>query len=71
MAALNEPVTGDMHGIRGADDACYRQSKRAGFRGATFRAFLSSRVQNVDSIVRFADRDLPVVNIKVYNIIIF
>ncbi|XP_020710044.2 collagen alpha-1(XVIII) chain isoform X2 [Athalia rosae] len=63
MAALNEPYTGDMHGVRGADYACYRQSKRAGLTG-TFRAFLSSRVQNVDSIVRFADRDLPIVNIK-------
>lgn len=64
MAALNEPFTGDMHGIRGADYACYRQARRAGLRG-TFRAFLSSRVQNVDSIVRLGDRDLPIVNIKV------
>lgn len=64
MAALNEPYTGDMHGTRGADYACYRQAKRAGLRG-TFRAFLSSRVQNVDSIVRLSDRDLPIVNIKV------
>lgn len=64
MAALNEPFTGDMHGIRGADYACYRQARQAGLRG-TFRAFLSSRVQNVDSIVRLGDRDLPIVNIKV------
>ncbi|XP_051166269.1 collagen alpha-1(XXII) chain isoform X2 [Leptopilina boulardi] len=63
MAALNEPFTGDMHGVRGADYTCYRQAKRAGLRG-TFRAFLSSRVQNVDSIVRLGDRDLPIVNIK-------
>jgi hypothetical protein len=66
MAALNEPFTGDMHGVRGADYACYRQAKRAGLR-STFRAFLSSRVQNVDSIVRLGDRDLPIVNIKVSN----
>lgn len=64
MAALNEPYTGDMHGVRGADYACYRQARRANLRG-TFRAFLSSRVQNLDSIVRYKDRDLPVVNIKV------
>ena len=64
MAALNEPFTGDMHGVRGADYACYRQARRAGLRG-TFRACLSSRVQNVDSIVRLGDRDLPIVNIKV------
>jgi hypothetical protein len=64
MAALNEPCTGDMTGVRGADYSCYRESRRAGLRG-TFRAFLSSRVQNLDSIVRFSDRDLPVVNTKV------
>ena len=64
MAALNEPYTGDMTGVRGADYSCYRESRRAGLRG-TFRAFLSSRVQNLDSIVRYSDRDLPVVNIKV------
>lgn len=63
MAALNEPYTGDIHGLRGADYACYRESKRAGLRG-TFRAFLSSRVQNVDSIVRQLDRKLPVANIR-------
>ncbi|XP_054285965.1 collagen alpha-1(XVIII) chain-like isoform X1 [Macrosteles quadrilineatus] len=63
MAALNEPYTGGMNGQRGADYSCYRQARRAGLRG-TFRAFLSSRIQNLDSIVRFTDWDLPVVNIK-------
>lgn len=63
MAALNEPHTGDTHGLRGADYACYREARRAGLRG-TFRAFLSSRVQNVDSIVRAIDRELPVVNLR-------
>ena len=52
-----------MQGIRGADFGCYRQARRAGLSG-TFRAFLSARVQNLDSIVRSADRSLPVVNIK-------
>ena len=65
MAALNEPYNGDMHGIRGSDYSCYRQARRAGLRG-TFRALLSSRVQNLDSIVRFSDRDYPVVNTKVF-----
>lgn len=55
MAALNAPYTGDIHGIRGADYSCYREARRAGLRG-TFRAFLSSRTQNLDSIVRLADR---------------
>lgn len=66
IAALNEPQTGDMHGVRGADYACYRQARRAGLRG-TFRAFLTSRVQNLDSIVRSSDKDLPVVNTKVIH----
>lgn len=64
MVALNEPLSGDMKGQSGADYACYRQARRAGLRG-TFRAFISSRIQNLDSIVRFADRELPVVNLKV------
>nr|AEL31277.1 multiplexin collagen isoform Ap3 [Drosophila melanogaster] len=63
VAALNEPSTGDLQGIRGADFACYRQGRRAGLLG-TFKAFLSSRVQNLDTIVRPADRDLPVVNTR-------
>lgn len=64
MAALNEPYSGDMHGVRGADHACYRQAQRANMRG-TFRAFISSRVQDLDSIVRPADRSLPVINSRV------
>ncbi|KAJ8974123.1 hypothetical protein NQ317_007812 [Molorchus minor] len=63
MAALNEAYTGDVHGLRGADYACYREARRAGLRG-TFRSFLTSRVQNVDSIVRQADRKLPVANLR-------
>ncbi|XP_032573633.1 collagen alpha-1(XVIII) chain isoform X5 [Drosophila sechellia] len=63
VAALNEPSTGDLQGIRGADFACYRQGRRAGLLG-TFKSFLSSRVQNLDTIVRPADRDLPVVNTR-------
>lgn len=64
MAALNEPYPGDMQGVHNADFSCYRQSQRAGLKG-TFRAFLTSRVQNMDSIVGFQERELPVVNTKV------
>lgn len=64
MVALNEPFTGDLKGQ--ADYQCYRQARRAGLKG-DFRAFLSSRVQNIDSLVRFSDRDFPVVNLKVYR----
>ncbi|XP_064547486.1 collagen alpha-1(XV) chain isoform X6 [Drosophila montana] len=63
VAALNEPYGGDLQGIRGADFACYRQGRRAGLLG-TFKAFLTSRVQNLDSIVRSADWELPVVNTR-------
>ncbi|XP_065086473.1 collagen alpha-1(XVIII) chain isoform X7 [Ochlerotatus camptorhynchus] len=63
MGALNEPFPGDMQGIRGADYNCYRQARRAGLLG-TFRAFLSSRITNLDTIVRIADRGLPVVNTR-------
>lgn len=64
MIALNKAYTGDHHGIRGADYECHRQSKKANLRG-TFRAFLASRVQNLDSIVRAKDSKLPIVNLKV------
>lgn len=63
VAALNQPWTGDLHGVRGADYECYRQSRQAHLRG-TFRALLASRVQNLDSIVRAKDADLPLVNLK-------
>ncbi|KOB69137.1 putative collagen alpha 1 chain, partial [Operophtera brumata] len=63
LAALNEPLSGNMHGVRRADYACYRQARRAGLRG-TFRALLTSRIQNLDSTVRYADRHLPVVNLQ-------
>ena len=39
------------------------QAGRAGLRG-TFRAFLSSGERSLENIVRYRDRDLPVVNIK-------
>ena len=64
MAALNTPVSGDFNGVRGVDYECYRQSRRANMRG-TFRAFIASRVQNLDSIVRYKDAKLPIVNTRV------
>lgn len=54
-----------MRGIRGADFLCFNQAQAAGLQG-TFRAFLSSRLQDLHSIVRRADRDrLPILNLKV------
>ncbi|CAH4028826.1 unnamed protein product [Pieris brassicae] len=63
LAALNEPHTGDMHGVSSTNYECHRQAQRAGLDG-TFRAFISSRVQNIDSIVSWVDREIPVVNIR-------
>ncbi|XP_050311873.1 collagen alpha-1(XVIII) chain isoform X3 [Anthonomus grandis grandis] len=63
LAALNDPYTGNSGGIRGSDYACYREAHRAGLKG-TFRAFLSSRGQDVKSIVRQVDRVLPVTNLR-------
>lgn len=54
-----------MRGIRGADFLCFTQAQAIGMKG-TFRAFLSSRLQDLHSIVRKTDRErVPVVNLKV------
>ncbi len=63
LIALNEPFNGDMHGVRGADFACYHQARAAGFT-TTFRAFLSSQVQDLDKIVHYGDQHSPVVNLR-------
>ena len=71
MMAANEPISGDMYGLKGADHICHRQAKFAGMEG-TFRAFLTSRVQNLASLVpRDFDKSLPVVNLNVSIIIVF
>ena len=51
-----------MRGVRGADYACYREARAAGFT-TTFRAFISSQVQDLDKIVHYGDRDASVVNL--------
>lgn len=54
-----------MRGIRGADHECFSQAQAIGLKG-TFRAFLSSRLQDLYSIVRRSDRErVPIVNLKV------
>lgn len=64
LAALNSPQSGGLRGIRGADFQCFQQARAAGLSG-TFRAFLSSRLQDLHSIVRRADRHaVPIVNLK-------
>uniref|UniRef100_A0A667X8W1 Collagen, type XV, alpha 1b n=1 Tax=Myripristis murdjan TaxID=586833 RepID=A0A667X8W1_9TELE len=64
LVALNAPLKGDMRGIRGADFQCYQQARAMGLT-ATYRAFLSSHLQDLATIVRKADRtDMPVVNLR-------
>lgn len=64
LIALNTPQLGNMRGIRGADFLCFQQARAVGLKG-TFRAFLSSKLQDLYSIVRKSDRDnLPIVNLK-------
>uniref|UniRef100_A0A673MGH1 Collagen, type XV, alpha 1b n=1 Tax=Sinocyclocheilus rhinocerous TaxID=307959 RepID=A0A673MGH1_9TELE len=64
LVALNAPFTGNMHGIRGADYQCYQQARARGLT-STYRAFLSSHLQDLSSIVKKGDRfGLPVVNLK-------
>jgi collagen type XVIII alpha len=62
MVALDKPMGGSMRGIRGADYECHRQARRSGLSG-TYRAFLSSDTQNLNSIIYYSkDRQIPVVN---------
>ncbi|VDM11185.1 unnamed protein product [Wuchereria bancrofti] len=63
LIALNTPMSGNMRGVRGADLACYQQARQANFR-TTFRAFLSSHVQDLNKVVHSGDRDTPVVNLR-------
>ncbi|XP_078537595.1 collagen alpha-1(XVIII) chain isoform X2 [Lissotriton helveticus] len=64
LIALNVPLSGSMRSIRGVDLQCFEQARAAGLKG-TFRAFLSSRLQDLYSIVRRADRNtIPIMNLR-------
>lgn len=64
LIALNAPQAGNMRGIRGADFLCFQQARAVGLKG-TFRAFLSSKLQDLYTIVRKSDRDnFAIVNLK-------
>lgn len=61
LVALNTPVAGDIR----ADIQCFQQARAAGLL-STFRAFLSSHLQDLSTVVRKAERfGLPIVNLKV------
>uniref|UniRef100_A0A8D0EQC4 Collagen alpha-1(XV) chain n=1 Tax=Strix occidentalis caurina TaxID=311401 RepID=A0A8D0EQC4_STROC len=60
LAALNLPFSGDMR----ADFQCFQQAQLAGLT-STYRAFLSSHLQDLATVVRKTDRyHLPIVNLK-------
>uniref|UniRef100_A0A669QFS9 Collagen type XV alpha 1 chain n=1 Tax=Phasianus colchicus TaxID=9054 RepID=A0A669QFS9_PHACC len=60
LVALNLPFSGDMR----ADFQCFQQAQQAGLM-TTYRAFLSSHLQDLVTVVRKADRyNLPIVNLK-------
>ncbi|XP_067888322.1 collagen alpha-1(XV) chain-like isoform X2 [Heterodontus francisci] len=64
LVALNMPLSGNMRGIRGADLHCFQQARAMGSI-ATYRAFLSSQLQDLYTVVRKADRlNMPIVNLK-------
>uniref|UniRef100_A0A3B4BEU9 Collagenase NC10/endostatin domain-containing protein n=1 Tax=Periophthalmus magnuspinnatus TaxID=409849 RepID=A0A3B4BEU9_9GOBI len=64
LLALNSPQTGAMRGIHRADLLCFSQAQAIGLKG-TFRAFLSAKLQDLNSIVRKADRkSAPILNLK-------
>uniref|UniRef100_A0A3Q2Q9Z2 Collagenase NC10/endostatin domain-containing protein n=1 Tax=Fundulus heteroclitus TaxID=8078 RepID=A0A3Q2Q9Z2_FUNHE len=64
LVALNSPQTGGMRGISGADFLCFSQAQSIGMKG-TFRAFLSSKLEDLNSIVYSSNREnIPIVNLK-------
>ncbi|KPP60766.1 hypothetical protein Z043_121207 [Scleropages formosus] len=64
LVALNTPLSGDMRGIRGADFQCYQQARAMGLL-STYRAFLSSHLQDLATVVKKGERfSLPIVNLK-------
>ena len=61
LVALNTPFSGDIR----ADFQCFQQARAAGLL-STYRAFLSSHLQDLSTVVRKAERySLPIVNLKV------
>lgn len=67
MIALSHPFTGNLHGLRGADLQCYREARASGYT-TTFRAMLSSNVQDLVRIVHSVDADTPIVNVAGHHL---
>ncbi|ESO03796.1 hypothetical protein HELRODRAFT_80119, partial [Helobdella robusta] len=56
LIAANHPLSGDMDGISGADSICYKESKKFGWPN-TFKAFLSSRWQDLRGLIKQGKND--------------
>jgi len=63
LVALNQPMSGDLGGVPGADYHCFQQSYSSGALG-TYRAFLSDKMQSIKNIIAEKYFHLPVVNLK-------
>lgn len=62
--ALNSPLQGDLQGVRGADLRCSQEAREEGL-GSSYRAFVSSQLQDVRTVVRRGEQHLPVLNLQV------
>lgn len=64
IVALDTPVTGMLHGVRGLDYRCFTAARANKLQG-TFRGFLSATVQDIYTIVRRSERtQYPICNSK-------
>lgn len=64
LVALDVPMSGLTHGVRGLDHRCYNAARSSRLRG-TFRGFVSAVVQDINTIVRRSERyDYPICNSK-------
>ena len=66
LIALNHPMNGQMMGIGGIDNLCFRQAREAGLDAGTFRAFLADTYQDIKYLLPYDYLKLPVANIKVW-----
>lgn len=68
LVALDSPRSGELHGVLGVDYQCIREAAQNKFVGS-FRGFLAPphsgrEGQNLESIVRHQEWDLPIVNAR-------
>jgi len=65
LVALNEPHSGNMKGIDGADSMCKRQAAAAKFhKPGNFHALLYTSKRELETLVVESDHDSPLVNLR-------